>query len=151
MRRLALIAVFLAAALPAAALADTVSIQTYNGTTPVLTGTAHPMPVTGTVTPAPAVVTPTDRGGTITVGGTAQTLAAANSSRKALVVQNPCNATEDLYISVTGNATVGGAGDYADLPACASAVVGWNGQVITAAVSVNAATAGHRWYATETQ
>ncbi len=105
------------------------------------------------------VVTPTDRGGTITLGGTAQTLAASNASRKSLVVQNPCTLTgqgsiaalEDLYVSVTGSATVAGAGNFADLPACSSVEISWNGTVITAAVSVNAATTGHRWSATESQ
>lgn len=40
----------------------------------------------------------TDRSGTITTGGTVQQLAAANSSRKKLIVHNPSTATEILQI-----------------------------------------------------
>lgn len=100
----------------------------------------------------------TDRGGTVTAGGTAQTLAPANPARKAVVIQNPCTAAgqgigaaEDLYISVAGNATVAGSGNYADLASCGSASVTVNGEVYTGAISVNAATTGHRWMATEWQ
>lgn len=116
--------------------------------------------VSGTVTATTGLVavTPTDKGGTITLGGTAQTLAASNTSRKSLTIQNPCTATgqgiaaiEDLYISVTGSATIAGASNFADLPACASVEVSFNGTVITAAVTVNAASTNHRWSATESQ
>jgi len=123
---------------------------------------SNPVPVTGAgggVSPAPVGVAPTDRGGTLTVGGTAQNAAASNASRKGFVIQNPCTAagegiaaTEDLYVSVTGSATVAGATNFADLPPCGSTslIVAPN-SVITAAVSVNATTIGHRWSATEVQ
>lgn len=121
-----------------------------------------PLPVTASssspITVSPVAVTPTDKGGTITLGGTAQTLAAANTSRKSLVVQNPCTATgqviavaESLFIAVAGSATVNGAGNFAELPACGSATISYNGTVITSAVSVIAATTSHRWIATEAQ
>lgn len=107
------------------------------------------------VVPAFAV-TPTDRGGTLSTGGTAQTLAAVNGARVLLVIQNPCTAAgqniaaaEDLYISVTGSATVNGAGNFADLPPCGSVTLAVSGAVITTAVTVNAATSGHRWSAAE--
>lgn len=124
-----------------------------------VTGTVTISPGSITVSTTPLVITPTDRGGTITAGGTAQSLAALNASRKFLFVENPCTAAgeggiaaaEDLFISVTGNATVNGAGNYADLPPCGSASVAYNGTVFTAAVTVNAATTGHRWSATEGQ
>lgn len=105
----------------------------------------------GSIAILPTIVTPTDRGGTITLGGTAQNAAAANASRKSMVIQNPCSATEDLFVSVTGGATVSGAGNFADLGPCGSATIAWNGTVIQTAVSVNAATTNHRWSATETQ
>lgn len=90
--------------------------------------------------------TPTDLGGTITAGGTQQTLAAANTSRKLLVVQNPSNAPsgESLFIAVAGNATVNGAGNYAELvPGGSCTVYG------TSAVSIIGATTAHRFIATE--
>lgn len=96
-------------------------------------------------------VTPTDRGSTLTTGGTAQNAMASNASRKDGWIQNPCSATEDLFISTTTTATTTGAGDDADLAPCASFGLMHNGLVVTAAVSVNAATSGHRWLAKETQ
>jgi hypothetical protein len=132
-----------------------------SGTITAVTGITNALPagtnIIGSVTPAP--MTPTDRGGTMTTGGTQQTLAASNASRKSLLIQNPCTAAgeggigaiEDLYLSITGSATVAGAGNTADLPACSSVTVDWNGHVWTGAVSVNAATTGHRWSAVESQ
>lgn len=108
-------------------------------------------PVSGTVSATPLAVTPTDRGGTITVGGTAQNAAASNASRKSMLCMNPVSATEDLYIAVTGSATVGGAGNFADLAPGGSATVSFNGTVIQTAVSVNAATTAHRFLCTEMQ
>lgn len=116
---------------------------------------ASPWPVTFGVT----ALTPTDRGGTLTAGGTAQQLAASNGSRKLIVISNPCSATsqggiaaaEDIYISVTGNATVAGGGNYADLFTCGSTSVTISGFVFTGAITINATTTGHRWLATEFQ
>jgi hypothetical protein len=99
----------------------------------------------------PVAITPTDKGGTMTAGGTAQTAIASNSSRKGGWIQNPCSATESLFISTTTSATTTGASDDAELPACASFSLVTSGGVITAAVSVNAATTGHRWLAKEVQ
>jgi hypothetical protein len=99
----------------------------------------------------PLVVTPTDKGGTITAGGTAQVLAAANASRKGLVIQNPATATENLYIAVSGSATVNGAGNFAELVPGGSAVLCFNGEIIQGTISVNAATTGHVFIATEVQ
>lgn len=45
----------------------------------------------------------TDRSGTVTVGGTAQQLAPANTSRKYLFIQN--NSSGDLWINFGANAT----------------------------------------------
>lgn len=124
-------------------------------------GTGCPIPITGTITASTGVitVTATDRGGTLTAGGTAQNAAASNTSRKGFVIQNPCTATgeniaavEDLYVSVTGAATVAGAGNFADLAPCGSAsLIVAPGSVIQTAVSVNATTINHRWTATEVQ
>lgn len=123
----------------------------------------NPLPVTGggsggSTIVSPSAVTPTDRGGTLTTGGTAQTAAVLNASRKAMVIQNPCNSTvqgistaEDLFVSITGSATTSGAGDYAELTPCMSATVTYNSTAQTTLVSVIAATTGHRWLATEAQ
>lgn len=105
------------------------------------------------------VVTPTDRGATVAVGGTAQVLAASNSSRASITIQNPCTAAgqggiaaaEDLFIAVNGSATVNGSGNYAVLSPCGSTSVTVADQVYRGAVSVNAATTGHRFYASEWQ
>lgn len=112
----------------------------------------NPFPVVGTIDTAPTVVTPTDDGGTIASGGTAQNAMAANTSRKGGWVQNPCNATEDLYVSTTAAAVVtAGAPDDADLAPCGSFSLNQNGLVIQTAVSVNAATTAHAYIAKETQ
>lgn len=97
-------------------------------------------------TTASGVGSPTNKGTTIATGGTAQTAVAANSSRKYAVCQNPVSATEDLFIAITGAATTTGASDYADLAPGGSATIPG-----TAAVSVNAATTGHRFICTEFQ
>ena len=63
-----------------------------------------------------------------------------------LIVQNPSSAPsgESLFIAVVGAATVGGAGNYAELePGGSCTVYGTN------AVSVIAASTGHRFIATE--
>jgi hypothetical protein len=118
--------------------------------TSILTALGSPMQATGG-TIAPLAVAPTDCGGTITTGGAAQTAAAADSSRKSLLIENPVAATEDLFGSVTGAATTTGAGDYFDLAPGGSATLTLAGTVIQAAVSVNAATTGHRFLCTYTR
>src|SRR5574337_1292883 len=141
----------------------------YNSSQPTLTTTNQVavqcdvngnLRISGTVTATTGLVavTPTDKSGTLTAGGTSQILAVANPSRKSLIVQNPCTATgeniaaiEDVYINVTGSATVAGASNFVDLPPCSSAEISYNGTVITTSVTVNAATINHRWYATEAQ
>jgi hypothetical protein len=92
------------------------------------------------------VGTPTNKGSTITTGGTAQTPIAANVSRKYAICENPPSATEDLFISITTTATTTNAGNFADLAPGGSATIPG-----TAAVSVNAATTGHRFICTEWQ
>jgi len=101
---------------------------------------------------APLAIAPTDRGGTITTGGTAQNAMASNASRKGGWVQNPCSATEDLYVSTSGTATTtAGSPDDADLGPCGTFSLNQNGLVNQNAVSVVAATTGHAFIAKETQ
>ncbi len=99
----------------------------------------------------PIAATPTDCGGTIAVGGTAQNAAGADAARKTMLIENPVTATEDLYVAVAGAATVAGAGDFADLAPGGSATMTLAGTVIQSAVSVNAATTGHRFLCTYTR
>lgn len=105
----------------------------------------------GGVQPTPVAVTVTNCGGTLTTGGTAQNAAASNASRKGGWIQNPVSATEDLYVSFTTSATVNGAGNQADLAAGQSVGFSQSGTVVTAAVSVNATTTGHRYICASTQ
>jgi len=85
----------------------------------------------------------TDRSGSITVGGTAQVLAAANTSRVALVGQN-IDPSEDMWLNeVGGNATANTAGSVL-VPAKATFSVDSN-----RAISIVAATTGHKFTAIE--
>lgn len=105
------------------------------------------------------VVTTTARGGSITLGGTSQTLLAANASRKAFTVQNPCLATEqgiataeNLYINITSAATVSTNANLAVLPPCSAFSIGITAGVLTQeAVTVISATTSHIFYAKEFQ
>jgi len=76
----------------------------------LIIGTAgNPLFVSGGTTPGGAIpttgnqVTYTDRSGTVTTGGTAQVLMAANAARRGFFVQN--NSTGNLTINGLGTAT----------------------------------------------
>jgi hypothetical protein len=106
----------------------------------------------GSVSILPTAVTPTDDGGTITLGGTSQTAIASNTSRKGCWIQNPVSATEDLYVSSTAAAvTTAGTPDDADLAPGGSWSCLQGGNIITAAIRVNAVTTGHAYIAKSTQ
>ncbi len=94
---------------------------------------------------APSPGTLTDRSGTITLGGTAQTMMAANASRVYLLIQNQ-DATEDLWINFTTTAVEDEPS--IRLPALSGFVME-TGFVSTQAVSVIAATTSHKWTAKE--
>lgn len=113
-------------------------------------GTWAGCPPGGGGSSAPTAVTATSRGGTITAGGTDQVLAAANGARLALVIQNPCSATESLFVNLGAAATVGGSANAADLPACGSVTLAIaSGLIDREAVHVIAATTGHVFIAKE--
>jgi hypothetical protein len=57
---------------------------------------------TATAATGSALVTKTDRSGTVTLGGTAQTLAAANASRRGFSIQN--TSAGDLWFSTEATA-----------------------------------------------
>lgn len=109
--------------------------------------------VAGLLTPpiqvSPALVTTTDRGGTITSGGAAQNAMASNSSRKGWCITNDpaVAAGEILYVRANGTASA-----TAGTPVMPGGQV-CNGPLLTdtAAISVFAATTGHRWFGFEVQ
>lgn len=83
----------------------------------------------------------TDRGGTITAGGTAQQLAAANPSRTFLKGQN--TSTGDLWINEVGGTAAAASPSYR-IPAGATFAVN-----TSAAISIFGATTGQTFSATE--
>lgn len=99
----------------------------------------------------PGGVSAVERGGTVATGGTAVTIA-KNLGRKGGWIQNPCDASEDLFVSFTGTATTtSGTPNDADLEPCQSMTLGGAAGAFTGAVSINAATSGHKFQAMELQ
>lgn len=95
----------------------------------------------------PLKVSTTDKGGTVTAGGTAQAAIALNASRKYWCVMNGPAETETMYVRVNGTASATtGTPLQPGQQACTPP-----GVIDTAAVSVLAATTGHRWYGFEDQ
>lgn len=110
----------------------------------------------GTVTASFTIPTGTftDRSGNIAAGGTSQQLAAANASRKQLIVFNPADAAgqnitsvEPLYINFTSAAADSGTTSLELLPG--EEFNSGSGPVSTEAVNVVAATTGHVYIAKE--
>ena len=105
----------------------------------------------------PANVTPTNCSGTITSGGTAQNAFAAQTTLHGFVIKNidaSAGSGEPLWISFTGTATADTAGSYPLAAPTAttfasgesfSAPVGF---ALNHALSVVAATTGHKWSCT---
>lgn len=94
----------------------------------------------------------TDRSGTITTGGTAQQLAAANASRRYLLIQNL--STGVLWVNTTGTAAVGQPS--IALKACGVANDGTGGAIVfegsyipPGAVSILGASTGQAFAARE--
>lgn len=160
-----------AASLPlpsgAATSANQSSVQSAPGTPQTTANTIQgnasgiPVPVSGTVTATPgiSVGAPTNRGGTITTGGTSQTLASSNGARKCLIVYNPVSATgqgiaaaESVFVNDNAvAATVNGGGNYAELTPGASTTFCPNSVSDQTTVTINAATTGHVFGAKEFQ
>ena len=111
---------------------------------PIAGGTAAGA-VTGTVAITPSNGTLTNRSGTIATGGTAQQLAAANASRKYLLIENPSQ-TEDLWFNFTTTAIVG---QPSILLRPNGSYVAESSYVSTEAISIIAATTAHPFVAKE--
>lgn len=93
----------------------------------------------------------TDRSGTITTGATAQNAAASNAARKFLEIGNPNNNIGSgglsLWYSLVGAAAPNGQGS---VELVSGGVARYDGTFVpTSAVSVVAATTGHKFYAAE--
>lgn len=87
---------------------------------------------------------PVDRSSTITTGGTAQTVMAANTSRKGYFFQNI--STETMWGSFLGNAAADTAGSFEIAP---KAVISSGSVCETNALSVVSATTGRKFTAWE--
>lgn len=89
----------------------------------------------------------TNRSGTVATGGTAQTLAAVNATRKYLFVENPCAQTESLWINFTTAAVA--SQPSIEIAPCGSFLMASPNFVSTELVSVIAATSAHPFIAKE--
>lgn len=94
-----------------------------------------------------AVGTPTGRGGSITAGGTAQQLAATNSSRRGFLIQN--TSAGDLWINWSGGTAAVGSTTSYRLGATTGAYEFPASYCSTAAISIIGATTGQTWTAEE--
>lgn len=125
----------------------TVGVEGADGLTQA--SASNPLPTTN----IPVLGTTTDKSGTISVGGTSQQLAAANASRRRLIIQNPCSSTtqgiataESLFINFVSVAAA--TGTSFELTACGSFDMG-SGPSSGEIVNVIAATTGHKYIAKE--
>jgi len=94
-------------------------------------------------TVSPALPAGTSRSGSITTGGTAQALAAANAARRSLTGQNISSG--DLWINEDGGTAAADTANSYLIPAGAPFSISTN-----EAVSIVGATTGQRFTATET-
>jgi hypothetical protein len=101
-----------------------------------------------TVVTTPLQKASTNGSTTIVVGGTFQTLLAANATRNGCLIQNPTTATEvlDVFVGATGSATA--AASYTLSPGATFNCANQNGMVITDNIAVTAATSAHAFVET---
>lgn len=85
----------------------------------------------------------TNRSGTIATGGTAQQAAAANTSRRYLLIQAPTTNSESFWVRLDGNAAVVGSPSIEIAPGVALTFEA--AFVPNGAISVIAATTGTPW------
>lgn len=95
-------------------------------------------PGEGVIT-TPSGVTSTDASGSVTTGGTYQTLQASTSTRKGCTVQNPTTATEALSVKVGTTIFTLSPGSVLNCQV--------GGIVVTNAITVTATTTGHTFSA----
>jgi hypothetical protein len=124
-------------------MANLVSVASSNGTA---ISSTNPFPTSnadGTVIGAAPLGAGTDRSGAITLGGTAQTLAAANTARVGLEIQN-IDPAEEMWVNENGGTAAANTQGSNFIAARGSVTVSTN-----RAISVVAATTGHKWTAIE--
>lgn len=88
-----------------------------------------------------AQITYTDYSGSITTGGTSQTLAAASNGRVRIAILNPSTETENLCVNLTSAASCTPGSSWIIQPGQSVVIDS------TEAVTVVAATTGHKWIA----
>ena len=134
-----------------------VGVDSTTGTpaAPYLDGNGN-LNVTGTVSNTGLSGTLIDRSGTITAGSSSQTLAAANASRKYLLISNPPDAAsqgiataEKLCFNFTSAASLTAAGSVCLTPGVTAIFSALGGFVSTELVTVIGATTGHIYTAKE--
>lgn len=84
-----------------------------------------------------------DASGTVTAGGTSQVALAASSGRQFLLIQNPADASEALWVNFTDDAAVSGQSSIS--LAAGGALVFENEFCPNNAVNVTATTTGHKF------
>jgi hypothetical protein len=89
-----------------------------------------------------------DRSGTVTLGGTSQSLMAANANRAYLLIMNPTNATEDLFICLVGAAETGSVRSFSLSPGGTYERASPS-YVPSNAITITAATTAHAFVACE--
>lgn len=101
-------------------------------------------------------LTGTSWGTTKAAGGTSTTLVPANPSRQRLIIQNPLSAAaqgipvaENITININGTLAGSGLDNFAQLAPGQSLIFGPGGADDRSAITWNAATTGHRVFATE--
>jgi hypothetical protein len=97
-----------------------------------------PVPVSGAFGFAPLAVTSTQTGFTITAGGTFQTLAASNTSRKSCTIQNTSAHTMLVFFGLTASALLTNSLQISPLGSISCANV--NGTVLTDNIAVETST-----------
>ena len=101
------------------------------------------------------IAAPESHSGTLTAGGTAQTVYTTVAGDSIVLIQNPPDlasqgiaAAENLFVRVDGAAVVNGSVNYAVLAPGQSCAIGLSGSLLAAgiAISVNATTINHIFY-----
>lgn len=89
----------------------------------------------------------TDLSGTVTAGGTSQSLSAANTARKYLRVSNPSTASESLFVNDKG--ADASTTDGKSMEIQPGVIYSWEGNPPIGAVAITSATTGHAFEAAE--
>lgn len=131
--------------------ANVVNMQFFNVTIPPMqwSGSVAPLAAGIAVIATPPQFIATDYSGTIATANTAQILMPLNSARHGWSLQNIDQVNgEDIWYSLTGNASQNTPGSYCLAPGQTSYPGGYAQGVTSNAISIIATTAGHKFTAT---